>query len=195
VDTPRPDLSNVLGRCRPTSRGAMIGCGLIAVALLGAGCGGPKTPSVANLATTTPSTTSSSTGAALSPQQETATDDAYADCVNAHGGQARVIPGGGVGFIITPSTRGRLAAAQKDCATLVPKGGFPPPTPAQIAQHTAQMLKLATCMRAHGVAKFPDPGANGSLLISSSSGIDPQSPEFQAAQKACASDFPGGTPP
>ena len=73
----------------------------------------------------------------------------------------------------------------------VPRGT----TPAQIAQHTAQMLKLATCMRAHGVAKFPDPGANGSLLISSSSGIDPQSPEFQAAQKACASDFPGGTPP
>jgi hypothetical protein len=68
------------------------------------------------------------------------------------------------------------------------------PTPAQSARLLAQMLKLAYCMRAHGVPKFPDPTSNG-IRISPSSGLDPQSPQFQAAQKACAKDFPGGTPP
>lgn len=120
-------------------------------------------------------------------------DDAYAACINAHGGEARVMPGGGVGLIITPSNRGRLAAAQHACRKLLPKGGLPAPTQSQIAKRTAQLLVFATCMRAHGITKFPDPSANGSLLIPSS--IDPRSSQFQAAQKACDKDFPGGALP
>ena len=131
----------------------------------------------------------------MSPQKETAVDDAYAACIDAHGAEARAIPGGGVGLMVTPATRGRLAAAQAACRKLLPKGGLPAPSQAQIAQRTAQMLDLATCMRAHGIAKFPDPSADGSLLITPSSGINPQSPQFQAAQKACANDIPGGGPP
>ena len=47
-------------------------------------------------------------------------------------------------------------------------------------------LKFATCMRAHGVSNFPDPGAGGSIEIGPGSGINPRSPAFQAAQTACA---------
>jgi hypothetical protein len=182
-----------LRRARPSV--AML-VGAVGFSLVGAGCGGgSKAPSVANLGTTSPTKTTASASSPLSPQQETAVDNAYAACINAHGAQARAIPGGGVGLILTPATRGRLPAAQKACRKLLPKGGLPAQTPAQNAQFRAQALKLAQCMRANGVPKFPDPSANGNLLITPSSGIDPQSPQFQAAQKACARYFPGGAPP
>ena len=50
-------------------------------------------------------------------------------------------------------------------------------------------LKLAECMRANGVANFPDP--NGQGLIQGS-GIDPNSPQFQKAQQKCAKNLGGG---
>jgi hypothetical protein len=52
-------------------------------------------------------------------------------------------------------------------------------------------------MRTHGVPNFPDPGANGSNgFFSPNSGINPQSPAFQSAQRACGPG-PGdsGPPP
>lgn len=130
----------------------------------------------------------------MSPQQEIAVDDAYAACINAHGGKAKVMPGGGIVSVVNPHTSARLSAAQAACRKLLPKGGLPAPTQAQNARLLAQLLKLSQCMRANGEPKFPDPNSNG-IQISPSSGIDPQSPQYQAAQKACAKDFPGGTPP
>jgi hypothetical protein len=41
-------------------------------------------------------------------------------------------------------------------------------------------------MRAHGLPSFPDPTRSGLTL----SGIDPNSPRFQAAQKVCRSLLP-----
>jgi hypothetical protein len=55
-----------------------------------------------------------------------------------------------------------------------------------------QGLKLARCMRAHGVPNFPDPSSAGGINIQQGSGIDPQSPAFQAAQQACRKVIPGG---
>jgi hypothetical protein len=55
-------------------------------------------------------------------------------------------------------------------------------------------IKFSDCMRAHGLANFPDPSAGGGIQINSSSGIDPQSPAFQSAQKACSNLLPGGGP-
>ncbi|MGH2892704.1 MAG: hypothetical protein ACRDPM_05470 [Solirubrobacteraceae bacterium] len=57
-----------------------------------------------------------------------------------------------------------------------------------------QALKFANCMRANGVPKFPDPSSGGGLHIAPGSGLDPQSPAFQAAQKACGKLLPGGGP-
>ncbi len=51
-------------------------------------------------------------------------------------------------------------------------------------------------MRTHGAPEFPEPNSEGDLLIHSSvhnghvTGINPQSPQFQAAQKACAKLMP-----
>ena len=56
-----------------------------------------------------------------------------------------------------------------------------------------QLFHLATCMRSHGVANFPDPSTQGGglrLVIGPKSGINPHSPLFQHAQKVCASFLP-----
>jgi hypothetical protein len=42
-------------------------------------------------------------------------------------------------------------------------------------------------MRTHGVPTFPDPIVSSRLFGFSLNGIDPNSPQFQAAQKACES--------
>jgi hypothetical protein len=51
-------------------------------------------------------------------------------------------------------------------------------------------VAYAACMRSHGVPGFPDPGSNGRFSLGSS--IDPSSPQFEAAQKACQSLLPTG---
>jgi hypothetical protein len=63
------------------------------------------------------------------------------------------------------------------------------------ATQVNQSLAFATCMRAHGVPSFPDPSANGGLRITPGSGIEPQSPAFQKAQRACGQAPGGGGPP
>jgi hypothetical protein len=51
-------------------------------------------------------------------------------------------------------------------------------------------------MRSHGITDFPDPtvGSNGlpdfSINAGEKSDLNPQSPQFQAAQKACQKDLP-----
>lgn len=59
-------------------------------------------------------------------------------------------------------------------------------------------LQFSACMRSHGVKNFPDPKQGGGggvqLQINKASGIDPQSPSFQNAQKACQKLMPGGGP-
>jgi hypothetical protein len=57
-----------------------------------------------------------------------------------------------------------------------------------------QGLKFAGCMRAHGVPNFPDPSAAGGINIAPGSGLNPQSPAFQAAQRACGRLLPAGGP-
>ncbi len=193
-------------RGRRAARGLVLALLLAAVGLAAAGCGGGTSPSVANVDTTTSAAApasaakgSASPGPALTPQQETAIDDAYAACMTGHGIEARAIKGGGVGFITHPGSPGpgspTFTAAQRACKHLLPKGGLPAPTQAQIQARVAELRKLSGCMRSHGVAKFPDPSSDGSLLITPSSGIDPNSPQFQTAQKDCAQYFPGGPPP
>jgi len=98
----------------------------------------------------------------------------------------------GPGSGIDPSSP-QFQAAQKTCQKLLPNGGKA--NPADQAKAQAQMLKFSACMRAHGVRNFPDPkfegGGRSSLKIDSKSGIDPRSPVFQAAQKACQKLLPG----
>jgi hypothetical protein len=60
----------------------------------------------------------------------------------------------------------------------------------------AEALAYAACMRAHGVANFPDPTVqNGSVgfSITAGDGVDQNSPQYQSARQACSSLRGGGT--
>jgi hypothetical protein len=56
----------------------------------------------------------------------------------------------------------------------------------------ASPLAHAECMRSHGVPDFPDPGPIH-IDVRAHPDLDPTSPTFVAAQKACVSLEPGGT--
>ena len=76
-------------------------------------------------------------------------------------------------------------SAMQACHSKLPNGGKPQQLS---ASRRSQMLQFSKCMRAHGISGFPDPtfgGGGAQLQLSKSSGIDPNSPAFQAAQKAC----------
>jgi len=60
---------------------------------------------------------------------------------------------------------------------------------------TAAFVRFAGCMRAEGVPNFPDPTGGGGIHISSSSGVNPNSPAFRVAQSKCRHLLPGGGPP
>ena len=60
------------------------------------------------------------------------------------------------------------------------------PTPAENQQHMEQMLAMAKCMRAHGVAGFPDPSSQGGVMMPVSVA---EEPGYSAAAKVC------GAPP
>jgi hypothetical protein len=55
-------------------------------------------------------------------------------------------------------------------------------------------LTFARCMRSHRVANFPDPTPGHGVQFDPSSGIDPASPAFQSARRACQKLLPGGGP-
>jgi hypothetical protein len=83
-------------------------------------------------------------------------------------------------------------SAMQACRSYLPNGGHP--TAAQTAKAKAQALAMSRCMRSHGVPNFPDPqfksGPGGGIGVQlSGPGVNPSSPAFQAAQKACGSIF------
>jgi hypothetical protein len=59
------------------------------------------------------------------------------------------------------------------------------PSGAAAEEHYQKALKYSECMRSQGISNFPDPNSGGGIQLGSNSGIDPQSLQFQAAQKAC----------
>lgn len=86
-----------------------------------------------------------------------------------------------------------IACLALGCALAVAACGSSHKPKAQDAAFT-QSLKFSDCMRAHGVSNFPDPSAGGGISLGP--GLNPQSPSFQAAQKACSKYQPtGGGPP
>ena len=130
----------------------------------------------------------------------------FASCIRAHGVPSFPDPTAGGGFSF-PTGSGfnpfspSFKAAQRACRSLLPNFGGGP-NQATAAQK-AQILALATCMRAHGVTGFPDPistppsnpqgysiifGRPGALIAVPST-INPQSPVFEHAASAC--QFPG----
>jgi hypothetical protein len=60
------------------------------------------------------------------------------------------------------------------------------------AKDAATPLAHSECMRSHGLPDFPDPGPIH-IDVRTHPDLDPSSPAFIAAQKACISVQPGGT--
>ena len=58
--------------------------------------------------------------------------------------------------------------------------------------HANVFIAYSKCMRANGVTDFPDPTGHGINI--GGTGVNPRSPAFQTAQKACSKLLPGGGP-
>jgi hypothetical protein len=125
----------------------------------------------------------------------------FAQCMRAHGVTNFPDPNGQgqVQFSGVNPTSPSFEAAQRACAKFSPGGGKPP-SAAQQQLAVASALKFSECMRNHGITDFPDPkvstsGGNIGISISLRSGkgsdLNPNGPQFQAAQKACQSLAPG----
>jgi hypothetical protein len=122
---------------------------------------------------------------------------AYAQCMRAHGAPRWPDPNSQGVFISTLANRADFhapASANRACQHLLPNGGVL--TPAEQQKLVSAGLKFAACMRAHGITGFPDsgrgPGVNAGQL--QKLGIDPNSPQFQAANRACLKPIPGALP-
>jgi hypothetical protein len=183
-----------------------------AVALLAAGCGGaggaPGIASIASSSTGAATTSTTESGSAFGgkvPQGArfqiamnvgNATDGAkFSACMRKHGvtnfpdpnSQGVIAFGSGNGIDPNSPT---FQSARTACQKLLPNGGRP--TPQQQAQMQQQALAFSKCMRAHGIKDFPDPSGNGIQLKGGpGSDLNPQNPQFQAAQQACGNFLPG----
>ena len=83
----------------------------------------------------------------------------------------------------TAPDKDTVDAAMNKCKQYLPNGGEPPKLDAAAME---QQRKFAKCMRDNGVPKFPDPGADGGLMIDGNAiGMGPGDPTFEAAQKKC----------
>ena len=110
-------------------------------------------------------------------------------------------PGGGIhigsGSGINPFSPA-FKAARATCQKLLPGGG--PGSRQATEQQKQQLVAISECMRAHGVPGFPDPttkaptspqgysimeGVANNLFLLVPSTINPNSPAFQQAAKAC----------
>lgn len=165
--------------------------GLAGVALVAAGCGGgSKTPAVASLAATSTSASStSSAGSGGSTGSGSASGGlAFSACMRSHGVPNFPDPNGNgtLASLGIDSSSPQFRSAANACKSLAPTH-----SPAQVKQHVKVLLAVAKCMRKHGVPYFPDPNNQGSIVAQPGSGWDPSSPQFQVAQKACASLNPG----
>lgn len=175
-----------------------ISAGAACVLVLGLSACGASTSGTGVATAPTTSAPAAATGAAASasPTASTSATDkgvAYAQCMRRHGvdmpdpskNGLRLQTGGG------PANQDmrKVNAAMAACKSLLPPGQNLAKPPADAV---AKLRAMAKCMRANGIAKFPDPGANGQLMLDKSSGIDPNSAAFKAAQAKCSKYAPKG---
>jgi len=134
---------------------------------------------------------------------------AYSACMRSHG-----VPGfpdpDAAGNIIQHVAAGQPSGntpqeqkADNTCHHLLPGGGAS--STGTQRRTVTRLLKLATCMRTHGVPNFPDPTVSsaparantvslpGNITLGlGSAGVDIKSRQFQAAERACRSLTPAG---
>lgn len=127
---------------------------------------------------------------------------AFSQCMRSHGVSNFPDPGahGGInlnGTNINPFSPA-FKTAQSSCSNLLP--GLGPGSRRATARQTQQLVSISECMRSHGVTGFPDPtttpptspagysiieGVASNLFLLVPSTINPGSPAFVQAAKAC----------
>lgn len=167
-------------------------CAVIAAGTLAGGCGSASnSPGVASTGshsrTPSGSTTASGHGSPL----------AYSRCMRAHGvpnfPDPTIQSGGGFSISLPQGVDPRspqFQAADQACKSQMPGGHF---SPAQQHEAMAAGLRMSQCMRAHGIKDFPDPNSQGGIAIKAGPGsdLDPNNPQFKAANAACQHLMPG----
>jgi hypothetical protein len=113
----------------------------------------------------------------------------YARCMRSHGVSNFPDPDSSGGTVlpqgVDPNSP-QFTAAQQACQSKLRSGQSTPPP-----QDRQKLLAYAACMRSHGVPDFPDPSSDGPLVIDPNQ-LDPNSPQFKAADQACKQYRPGG---
>jgi hypothetical protein len=184
-----------------------------------AGCGGSSgAPSTSGstgggAALSIASSTTAGGGASSSDPTTTAVSQvpgalAFSKCMRANGVPGFPDPSAGGEFSLpagTSPTSPAFRAAQARCRRLLPGGGPPGPGTNEhpSAQTLSKLVRIARCMREHGVPQFPDPQTtvpsnpagvreitdfDGAILLFPAS-INMQAPAYRQALTAC------GAPP
>jgi hypothetical protein len=194
----------LLETVRPRGLGALIAV-LTALGFGLSACGGGSaSPRVANVGSTTTSAQAPSTTAAGTIGNASAKYTAalpYVDCMRSRGVPNFPDPSADGTLNVNFATGGRAGSpmssginrnspqyisADSTCRRLLPGGVL---TPAQNQEALTKGLEFAQCMRSHGVRNFPEPNTAGVVRLAA--GVDPNSPQFQSAQKECQALVPG----
>ena len=121
----------------------------------------------------------------------------YAACMRSHGvsnfPDPQVVTGSGGSASIRQAVPASDAAsphfksAQKACAGIIPAPQGNGPSEAQQQAHKGALLAFASCLRTHGVSKFPDPNGQGQLTLEmiNAAGVDLHAPAFLTAARGC----------
>jgi hypothetical protein len=183
----RPERSRITCSRTCTAVAASMAC----FAFVTAACG--KTTPGPRVAALTSTTSTAASGPSAAAATATASLLAYSQCMRAHGvpdfpdpvGDSLRI-NGSPGSDLSPDSPQFVTAASA-CKALAPtsQGGH------VTAKDQAGALKYAACMRSHGVPDFADPVFKNGGIQQQVNG-DPNSPQFKAADKACAQYQPIG---
>lgn len=170
---------------------------LACAALLLAACGGSSNNSSGASQTSASQAASSGGSGTSEPTADSTKAEKFSQCMRANGVPDFPDPNanGSITLTVTPGSdldpsSAAFKGALANCKSLEPPGFLN--SPGHSVANQNKLLKFVACMRSNGVPKFPDPGSQGQLVLSSSSGIDPQSPTFQAAMQKCRSLLPNG---
>lgn len=161
---------------------ALLACGaMLAVSAVLAGCGAG-------------STSGAGTGGAGATAQSATTPDTTIEtivqCYRSHGDPSFPDPvydpgDGRWHFAISPGSA--PATTQQACRHLFPSVNPSPPVPQAQFQ---QLVRLAQCIRQHGVPNWPDPDPDGSFPLPPP--LQTKTPRAEAALGACQRYVPSG---
>ena len=118
----------------------------------------------------------------------------FARCLREHGVNVSTPKGPGSGIRASGIDPHTMEAAQRACKRYQPRGRFANLSPQQRVAREEAVQRFAKCMREHGIKVEASTAGGGGLIKiqagRASSGPNPQSPAFEAAQKACQALLP-----